>query len=284
MAVVGNNTAGRALPNIAFFGSASWTPAFTMQAYVYVIGAGGSGAFVNTASTNRGSGGGAGGDGGGGSGGMFGGHGGAGGNGGAGGVQTVVTAATGAAGGTATGGTICNNTGGAGGTVSDGNKRITGGGGVGLWSTGNAGGAAVDGGYTASPGGHINYPTGTLVSGTDYTLNSTGGIAAKASMAPFPLQSNYSQYQNFHNASNTSYRPTQIMAGNFTSQYQFIAGSAYYQGPASPFCGGYAFYLSGTGAAGGGGMGAGGGAATLGTGFSGQGGDGGVLIFPVDLG
>ena len=43
MAVIGNNTAGRALPNISFFGSQSWTPAYTLQAYVYVIGGGGSG-------------------------------------------------------------------------------------------------------------------------------------------------------------------------------------------------------------------------------------------------
>ena len=42
MAVIGNNTAGRALPNISFFGSQSWTPSYTLQAYVYVIGGGGS--------------------------------------------------------------------------------------------------------------------------------------------------------------------------------------------------------------------------------------------------
>ena len=44
MPIVGNNQVGRALPNIGFFGSQSWTPAYDIQAYVYVIGAGGSGA------------------------------------------------------------------------------------------------------------------------------------------------------------------------------------------------------------------------------------------------
>ena len=41
MPIVGNNQVGRALPNIGFFGSQSWTPAYDMQAYVYVIGGGG---------------------------------------------------------------------------------------------------------------------------------------------------------------------------------------------------------------------------------------------------
>ena len=36
MAVIGSNAAGKALPNISFFGSTSWTPAYDMQAYVYV--------------------------------------------------------------------------------------------------------------------------------------------------------------------------------------------------------------------------------------------------------
>ena len=56
MAVIGNNTAGRALPNISFFGSQSWTPAYTLQAYVDVIGGGGSGA-CSRASNLRSSGG-----------------------------------------------------------------------------------------------------------------------------------------------------------------------------------------------------------------------------------
>ena len=58
MAIVGNNTAGRALPNIGLFGSQSWTPAFSMQAYVYVIGGGGSGA-ASDDNLNRSGGGGA---------------------------------------------------------------------------------------------------------------------------------------------------------------------------------------------------------------------------------
>ena len=61
MAVIGSNAAGKALPNISFFGSTSWTPAYDMQAYVYVIGGGGGGAVAGNSANARSAGGGAGG-------------------------------------------------------------------------------------------------------------------------------------------------------------------------------------------------------------------------------
>ncbi len=314
MAILGNNTAGRALPNIGFFGTQSWTPAYSMQAYVYVIGAGGSGAATQHASGNRSTGGGAGGcavslltllstitytitigAGGakktstlaGSSGGlsslvgsnittMIG-------NGGAGGVQTVATAATGAAGGTATGGTICNNTGGAGGDCASANYCVSGGGAVGLWATGNKGGAGVSSGYTSAHGGMFNYEVGILASGTDYTNSPQSGIAAKATMAPFDIISNYGEYT--IQSSTISYRNAQLQSGAFSSAYPMSVGTAYGQVPASPFNGGASFNSPGSqpSNASGGGIGGGGGASYGSTVISGAGGDGAVLIFPVDM-
>ena len=205
------------------------------------------------------------------------------GNGGAGGVQTVVTAATGAAGGTATGGTICNNTGGAGGDCSSTNYCVSGGGAVGLWSTGNKGGAGVSSGYQSAHGGMFNYEVGILVSATDYTNVPQSGKSAKATMAPFDIISNFGDYTNF--SSTTTYRNAQLQSGAFSSAYPMSVGSSYGQQPASPFNGGASFNSPGSvpAFASGGGIGGGGGACFGQTVLSGTGGDGAVLIFPVDM-
>ena len=176
MAVLGAAAGGGGItPTISFLGSQSWTPAYDMEAYVYVIGAGGSGC----AGSNSGdflSGGGAGGCaiskltlssgtaytitiGAGGarvtssSGYTVGNAGGntslsgsgistMTGNGGSGGLRinynSLGSAIDGASGGTATGGTLANFTGGKGGGItSQLNSARSGGGAVGLWATGN---------------------------------------------------------------------------------------------------------------------------------------------------
>ena len=221
MAVIGNNTAGRALPNIGLFGSQSWTPAFSMQAYVYVIGGGGSGA-ASDDNLNRSGGGGAAGCaisfltllssvtytvtiGAGGvqktpdNAGANGGNSSLSGsniatmtaNGGTGGAQTG-SAITGAAGGTATGGTIANNTGGAGGDVPNTGGMLSGGGAVGIWGTGNKAESGGYTGYTSYLGGSLNYPNGFFTGGTDYGTAGRDATAPPPVLAPFEVLSTYS--------------------------------------------------------------------------------------------
>tara|TARA_B100001094_G_scaffold59835_1_gene55273 strand:+ start:17634 stop:18590 length:957 start_codon:yes stop_codon:yes gene_type:complete len=317
MAILGNNTAGRALPNIGFFASQSWTPPYSMQAYVYVVGGGGSGAATQHSSSNRSTGGGAGGcavslltllssvaytisigaggarkqstlAGAAGSSSSFSGSGittmSA--FGGIGGVSASSGTATGAAGGAASGGNICNNTGGAGGDCSNANYNVSGGGGVGLWSTGNKGGAGTSNGFQSAAGGMLNYPTGALVTGTDYTNSPYNGKSAKPTMAPFDIISNYAPQANLLDSGSVSfYGNQQLQAGAFSSAYPYINFTSYGQVPASPFQGGASFCASGTTPcfAGAGGLGAGGGASYGSTVISGAGGDGAVLIFPVDM-
>tara|TARA_B100000123_G_scaffold262919_1_gene231449 strand:+ start:370 stop:1398 length:1029 start_codon:yes stop_codon:yes gene_type:complete len=192
---------GGVTPTIAFLGSQDWTPAFDLEAYVYVIGGGGSGAAVCN-SNNPLLGGGAGGcaisklslasgttytvtigaggarvsttsssaqSGNAGGASSFSGSGistmtGNGGTGGT-GLGSNTTAGNGGAGGTATGGTLANFTGGKGGrnALTDGsNRQRTGGGAVGLWATGNDGADAVS--ATENQwlhGGNLNYDLGT---------------------------------------------------------------------------------------------------------------------------
>ena len=177
MAVLGaaaGGGGGGQLPVISFQTSRTWTPAYDLTAYVYVIGGGGAGAAVKSSNGNAG---------GGGAGGCSvskldlsggtaytvtigaagaassangaavpGGNGGASslsgsgistmaGNGGTGGIGSTSAApgaTTGAAGGTATGGTLGNFTGGKGGGFPSGtqNYGCAGGGAVGLWQNG----------------------------------------------------------------------------------------------------------------------------------------------------
>ena len=173
-AAAGGGGGGGQLPVISFQTSRTWTPAYDLTAYVYVIGGGGAGGAVKSSNGNAG---------GGGAGGcavskldlssgtaytvtigaagaassangaaVVGGNGGASsfsgsgistmtGNGGTGGIASTAAApgaTTGAAGGTATGGTLGNFTGGKGGGFPSGtiNYGSAGGGAVGLWQNG----------------------------------------------------------------------------------------------------------------------------------------------------
>ena len=203
MAVLGAAAGGGGgiTPTIAFLGSQTWVPAYEMEAYVYVIGGGGSGAAACNFS-NPLLGGGAGGcaiskltlasgttytvtigaggarvsttsysaqSGNAGGATSFSGSGistmtGNGGTGGT-GLGSNTTTGDGGAGGSASGGTLANFTGGKGGrnTLTDGSHRQrTGGGAVGLWATGNDAADAVN--NTADRflhGGNLNYDLGT---------------------------------------------------------------------------------------------------------------------------
>tara|TARA_R100000008_G_scaffold79840_1_gene61819 strand:- start:512 stop:1522 length:1011 start_codon:yes stop_codon:yes gene_type:complete len=188
MAVLGTRGGGHGVPNIMWLASFAWTPSATYEAYVYVIGAGGSGASaprdVNYSVTGGGAGGcaiskltlvsgveytftcGAGGAGGGpytseqdGSAGGNSTFSGSGistmtGNGGSAGVKYSGAGGSGATGGSASGGNIANFTGGAGGSTSS-TRQASGGGAVGLWATGMSGEAGYDDPYP-SRGGNLN--------------------------------------------------------------------------------------------------------------------------------
>ena len=247
MAVIGNNTAGRALPHIFFGSSESWTPSCTYQAYVYVIGGGGAGGAVGNASSNsypQAQGGAAGGcaisfltltsgvtytvtv----GAGGGFVSHSSgsnAGNNGGnsslSGSDITTMTAnggdggavSTGAIsdndGGTASGGNIANFTGGNGGAVSNTNYHTTSGGSVGLWKTGNS---ADDSSYRdgiSKQGALLNYPQGVMPNSVTQvsigTLGRSHQLKGLATLAPFPF------------IENSSPTPTGTAGTGFTSTY-----------------------------------------------------------------
>tara|TARA_E500000081_G_scaffold143139_1_gene162630 strand:+ start:227 stop:1153 length:927 start_codon:yes stop_codon:yes gene_type:complete len=308
MAVVGNNTAGRALPNIGFFGTTYWTPAYDMQAYVYVIGGGGSGA-CSRAANLRSSGGGAGGCAVSlitilssitytvtvGAGGIYeylsanGNNGSLSsligsnittmiGNGGTGGVHASSGSVAGGAGGSATGGNICNNTGGAGGSCTDFNNATSGGGAVGLWSTGNAGAPqSVHHELDACYGGNTSYDPGTTTQGANHIYASKDGATTPLSgIVPFPVIT-----ETRHNSDVLSYP---IQAGQ-TQHDRYRTN--YIMPPAAPFCGGHGIgiNLAVTAAGGHGSVGGGGGAAfATSSAWSGPGGNGAVLVFPVDMG
>ena len=221
MPIVGNNQVGRALPNIGFFGSQSWTPAYDMQAYVYVIGGGGSGG-GRAASDGRAQGGAAGGcavsfltllssvtytitigaggavvSGSGNSNGNAGGNSSLAGsnittmtgNGGAAGSQLAPGAGlaiSANSGGSASGGTICNNTGGSGGSVSDTNGHFTGGGGVGLWTTGNSAGASTNETNKSMGAGNLNYDADSPPTAFQGVYSEFYSNSGDTRMSPFP--------------------------------------------------------------------------------------------------
>lgn len=309
MAVIGNNTAGRALPNISFFGSQSWTPAYTLQAYVYVIGGGGSGA-CSRASNLRSSGGGAGGcaislltlasgtaytitigaggvyeylsaNGNNGSNSSFAGSGISTmtGNGGTGGVHASSGAVAGGAGGSASGGTIANFTGGAGGSCTSLNNIVSGGGAVGLWSTGNAGAPQSSHEENdAAYGGNICYDADTTTAGANHIWSSVdGGTTPLSGMIPFPVITETPFNQNPVRSAPIQAGQTQL--DRYRTNFVFP--------PAAPFCGGHGIAYNGPASVGGGhgSVGGGGGAGyATSSAYGGPGGDGVVLIFPVDLG
>jgi hypothetical protein len=209
MAVLGaaaGGGGGGQLPVISFQTSRTWTPAYDLTAYVYVIGGGGAGAAVKSSNGNAG-GGGAGGcavskldlssgtaytvtigaagaasDANGA--GVVGGNGGASsfsgsgistmtGNGGTGGIASTSAspgATTGAAGGTATGGTLGNFTGGKGGGFPAGtiNYGCAGGGAVGLWQNGNDAEPTISVYSYSAPGAAIGIETGDISGQFDY--------------------------------------------------------------------------------------------------------------------
>ena len=197
---------GGQLPVISFQTSRTWTPAYDLTAYVYVIGSGGAGAAVKSSNGNAG-GGGAGGcavskldlksgttytigigtagaasDANGAA--VAGGNGGASsfsgsgistmtGNGGTGGIASTSGspgATTGAAGGTATGGTLGNFTGGKGGGFPAGtiNYGCAGGGSVGLWQNGNDAEPTISVYGYSSPGATMGMETGDISGQFDY--------------------------------------------------------------------------------------------------------------------
>ena len=185
MAILGQKGGDTGLPNVMFSATTTWTPSCNIEATVYCIGAGGSGAHSNRDVDFSCSGGGAGGTavskyvflastaytitigaGGASSGqitaaaaaaGNAGGNttvavGGSAfltGNGGGAGAVGSGAACSGGAGGTASGGNIANYTGGAGGAC-DATKKCSGGGATGLWMTGSAGQAGITGASTTS--------------------------------------------------------------------------------------------------------------------------------------
>jgi len=321
MAIVGNNTAGRALPNISFFGSQSWTPSYTLQAYVYVIGGGGSGG-CSGEDNRRASGGGAGGcalslltlvsgtaytvtigaggaqiynatnnnD-----------HGNAGGNssfagsgistmtgnGGGGGYQNVGAAANGGSGGSASGGTIANFTGGAGGSSGDANNNASGGGAVGLWATGNAAPTGDDDTYEGKLGGNIGFDSDTYASNTLNSYDAIKGLSGIPALPPFNIYNSQVQFSNpTYGTEIVSFSQNYQPAGAVMDHYGYAYSTNYWYPAASPFCGGVGAShpghdtRAGAGSVGGGG----GGVVATGGAYCGAGGNGAVLIFPVDLG
>jgi len=185
MAILGQKGGDTGLPNVMFSATTTWTPSCNIEATVYCIGAGGSGAHSNRDVDFSCSGGGAGGTavskyvflastaytitigaGGASSGqitaaaaaaGNAGGNttvavGGSAfltGNGGSAGATGSSAGCSGGAGGSASGGNIANYTGGAGGACAS-TRQASGGGSTGLWMTGSAGQAGITGASTSS--------------------------------------------------------------------------------------------------------------------------------------
>lgn len=344
MAVLGQKTGMDGLPRIMFAKSDSnWTPTITYEAYVWVFGAGGSGAAVGGTTSASATGGGAGatsvsrimlnassqyvvtiGDGGAikttSSTGVAGAAGGASSfvcsaeslsitaNGGAAGATGSSAGATGAAGGAAgSTGNIANYAGGAAMSASA-TEKATGGGSVGLWDTGNPG--AVEG-YGTHDGddygehavGDGGSPFGSQGGGTygetdlKYTyLTSVGGIPIALSPFTDLFSMTNSSASGYASSSLYTYGPTYYPSG---AQAFTEWGDGYKRGsdyktmqPASPFFGGNGIYNAeaaktythaGDATLGGGG----GGCINDGSGhssYSGRGGKGCVLIFPISMG
>ena len=219
MAILGQKGSAIGIPNISFMASTTWTPACTYEAYVYVIGAGGSGGVASREVDYSATGGGAGGCvvsqltlvsgteytitvGSGGAGirgvstqsaGTAGGASAFSGSaittmsagGGAAGAIHSSGGGAGGAGGSASGSNIgCNFVGGAGGTTSA-TKKCSGGGGVGLWTTGRTPTEEASYSRGSALGGNLSNYTRSGISAWGLNLN-INDEAMPVAVSPFP--------------------------------------------------------------------------------------------------
>ena len=274
MAILGQKGGDTGLPNVMSSATTTWTPSCNIEATVYWIGAGGSGAYTNRNTDASASGGGAGGTavsrytflastaytitiGAGGA---------------SAGVSTSSAAAAGNAGGNTTvavGGSafLTGNGGGAGATASSAGcsggagGSASGGGAVGLWMTGSAGQAGITGESTTSViefsfGGALNQyqEVGVYATIEKGSMDQQGNALSQdipVMLAPFPELFSYDEQMNetynaANNGSPTSYaNPTnkytagQIMNGGCNARFDSRTSGGYYIGqPTGPFEGG----------------------------------------------
>ena len=320
MAILGVRGGTDGIPNMIFTTGETWSPNKTVQAYVYVIGAGGSGAGGGGNSDHGFSGGGAGGcavsllqlnagvtytavigAGGGYAGGASQSAGNAGGDstfnssdisimtgsGGAAGAIASGASAASAAGGSASGGNLMNNTGGAS-LASGATRQVSGGGAVGLWDTGRQGTTVASSNDWADGGNLSGPPVDAYPTSTRY------GDDTFVAGAPFPEIYSVTSSQ-LRSRSDTVFDVSPSFQPAGVQPYSYLGEDVAWSGntrayPAPPFSGGNGYitnqdtYVYGGSASLGGG-----GGAVLGTGgssegFSGKGGMGAVLIFPISMG
>ena len=320
MAILGVRGGTDGIPNMIFTTGETWSPNKTVQAYVYVIGAGGSGAGGGGNSDHGFSGGGAGGcavsllqlnagvtytavigAGGGYAGGASQSAGNAGGDstfnssdisimtgsGGAAGAIASGASAASAAGGSASGGNLMNNTGGAS-LASGATRQVSGGGAVGLWDTGRQGTTVASANDWADGGNLSGPPVDAYPTSTRY------GDDTFVAGAPFPEIYSVTSSQ-LRSRSDTVFDVSPSFQPAGVQPYSYLGEDVAWSGntrayPAPPFSGGNGYitnqdtYVYGGSASLGGG-----GGAVLGTGgssegFSGKGGMGAVLIFPISMG
>lgn len=270
MAVIGNNNEQGAYPLISFQVSQTWACPVAMEAIVYVIGAGGSGAalgplyYVLRNATGGGGGGcvvsrlklsaqnytvtiGSGGDDGGTSGVT---NGAAGGSsefsgtgittmtagGGAAGAQDT-SALTGSAGGSASGGNIMNNVGGVSGTNTADTQQVSGGGGVNLYGSGAVGATSSSVAAGGTPHGV------SIEGGIDYSNVATQGYRKRnqgISLSYFPFNITHtSGYYQTANPGEDGMNPYTIHSGFQLGNAESVTDSANARTMVSgPFCGG----------------------------------------------
>ena len=309
---------GSSFPTMVFQQSQTWACPSEMEAIVFVIGAGGSGAFNKSANSSSSC---AGGGGGGcvvskltlsaqnytltiGSGGQYvstasGVNGNAGGSsvmsgsgmttmtagGGTGGK--VNSASTATAGGSASGGTLMNNVGGGVVTQANGQFTASGGGGVSLWG-GNADGVWKTSSAHAqvAPGGSPIGTAGIWSALTDYS-----GLTTQTFYANQPVEVNPFPTINFHQQLTTGswYRNSTNSTGhtgfmyNINTDYNAVGNSPFTGGGGASGGTGGAYFRGAAGIAGGGGGGVNTNASPAG-GLSGAGGAGLIIICPISMG
>tara|TARA_R100001086_G_scaffold77036_1_gene37364 strand:- start:1306 stop:2268 length:963 start_codon:yes stop_codon:yes gene_type:complete len=320
MAILGVRGGTDGIPNMIFTTGETWSPNKTVQAYVYVIGAGGSGAGGGGNSDHGFSGGGAGGcavsllqlnagvtytavigAGGAYAGGSSQQAGNAGGDstfnssdisimtgsGGAAGAIASGASAASAAGGSASGGNLMNNTGGAS-LASGATRQVSGGGAVGLWDTGRQGTTVASSNDWADGGNLSGPPVDAYPTSTRY------GDDTFVAGAPFPEIYSVTSSQ-LRSRSDTVFDVSPSFQPAGVQPYSYLGEDVAWSGntrayPAPPFSGGNGYITNqDTYCYGGSASLGGGGGAVLGTGgssegFSGKGGMGAVLIFPISMG
>ena len=321
MAILGVRGGTDGIPNMIFTVTETWQPAKTIQAYVYVVGGGGSGAGGGSNVNYGFSGGGAGGcavsllklssgvtytatigAGGGYAGGAGQSAGYAGGNTtfngsdidlmtGSAGSAGLLSASGGsagtAAGGNATGGNLMNNTGGAS-LASGAARQVSGGGAVGLWDTGRQG-TTVASSNDWADGGNLSGPPVDA-----YPTDVRYGDDAFVAGAPFPEIYSVTS-SSLRSRSDTVFDVSPSFQPAGVQPYSYLGEDVAWSSntrayPAPPFSGGNGYisnqdtYVYGGSAS----LGGGGGAVLAtdgsGEGFSGKGGMGAVLIFPIAIG